>query len=72
MRRLFIESDIRAFKPRPMFYIIYANPVIGPVTGQASTDGRTKTDRYLPVSTEDVINDNGLLKNVRFNPYRQS
>jgi len=60
-----INTDIRAFKPidpQPMHFIVYANPVINPLTKQVSTGGRTHTDRYLPVSTEDVINDNGYLK----------
>ena len=60
-----IKSDIRAFNPKnpqPMHFIVYANPVINPLTRRVSTGGRTNTERYLPVNTEDVINDNGYLK----------
>ena len=59
-----INSDIRKFKPKtpqPMLYIIYANPVINPLTKEKSTGGRTSNDRYLPISTEDLFNDNGNL-----------
>ena len=62
-----IKSNIRAFKPadpQSMHFIVYANPVINPLTKRVSTGGRTDTDRYLPVSTQDVINDNGNLKNT--------
>ena len=62
-----IKSNIRAFKPlnpQPMHFIVYATPVINPLTKLVSTGGRTDTDRYLPVSAQDVINDNGNLKNT--------
>ncbi|CAK7007438.1 MAG: hypothetical protein DELT_00300 [Desulfovibrio sp.] len=60
-----IPSKIRKFKPKnpqPMHFIVYASPVINPVTRKVSTGGRTATDRYLPVSANDVVNDNGTLK----------
>ena len=61
----FINFDIRAFKPanpQPMHYIVYAAPVINPLTGQESTGGRTTNTRYHPVSTQDVFRINGVLK----------
>ncbi|MDR1055846.1 MAG: hypothetical protein LBL90_08510 [Prevotellaceae bacterium] len=61
----FIKSNIRTFKPanpQAMHFIVYAKPVINPLTRRVSTGGRTNTDRYLPISTQDVINDNGILK----------
>jgi len=60
-----IKSNIREFKPtdpRPMHFIVYATPVINPLTKRISTGGWTKTDRYLPVNTQDVIRNNGQLK----------
>lgn len=58
-------KNIRKFTPatpKPMHFIVYANPVINPLTKRESTGGRANTTRYLPVSTQDVVNDNGFLK----------